>query len=466
MDNDKWIITKEAGKLTGVNLEGVASQLTTSSTEAYNMMIASHDIPDIVGGKNNDMMKYGVEGAFLPLNDLIDQYAPNFKAYLNDNPDVRSAITASDGNIYFIPMVYEPGAFQAWFIRKDWLDKFNLPVPSTVEELHQTLLTFINKDANGNGQKDEIGYFTRGSHDEFLNPLLNLQGVNNYWHTDAEGKVAYGAYIQKYKTAMKEIATWYREGLIDPEIFTRGNNAREELFAANNGALIHDWIPSTSDYNTKMAEVVPHFELVGMLPPSDVDGNRWEACSRTKIKGLGWGIGYKTKHAKEAIQYMDFWWTDFGRRLMTYGIEGDTYTMVNGEPVYTDKIMKANCSITDAMRKLGGQEEAMGYRHDASYERFAMSEAGEKATIAYNESGVVNAYKPVVGSLGFTQQELKTINEKFPTCSTYINETMQKWTFDGTRIDKEFDQYMTNLKNMGMDEVVSAYQNAWNRAHQ
>jgi putative aldouronate transport system substrate-binding protein len=464
MDNDKWTITKEAGKLTGVYLEGVASPLTTSSTEAFNMMIASHDIPDIVGGNNSDLMKYGTEGAFLPLNDLIEEYAPNFNEYLCANPDVRACITASDGNIYFIPMIYQEGASEAWFIRKDWLDEFELEVPQTVDELHDALLTFRNEDANGNGVKDEVGYFSRGVREYYLNGLLNLMGVNNYWHS-FNGKVAYGPYTPEYKDAMIEIAKWYSEGLIDPEVFTRGNKAREILYAEDNGALIHDWIPSTSGYNTKMKDIVPGFELVGMLPPADTNGIRWESCCRTKVKGLGWGLGYKCSDPVSAIKYMDFWWSDRGRLLMTYGIEGDTYTMVDGEPCYTDKILNANCSLTDAMRKIGGQTEVMGYLHDASYEKFAMSEAGAIATEEYNKSGMVNAYKPQVGSLGFTEQELKTINEKFPTCSTYINETMQKWTFDGSRIEKEFDQYMKNLKNMGMDEVVAAYQSAWDRAY-
>lgn len=462
--NDNWIITKEIGKMTGVNLKGVASSMITSSQEAFNLMIANHKIPDVVSGSNNDMLKYGEEGAFLPLNDLIDKYAPNYKAYLDKNPDVRSAISTVDGTMYFIPFVFEEAVSEAWFIRKDWLDKFDLPIPSTVEELHQALLTFRNKDANGNGQKDEIGFFTRGNYGLYINPLLNLYGVNNYWHIK-DGKVAFGPYTPEYKDAIKHISQWYSEGLIDPELFTRGNKAREILYSENNGALIHDWIPSTTSYNLKMQETIPGFQLVGMLPPVDVNGERWEAASRDKIKGWGWGIGYDTKYPVEAIKFMDFYWTETGRRMQTYGIEGLTYTMVDGEPVYTDMIMKANSSLTDAMRALGGQVECMAYEHDASYERFAMDEIGAATTKMYNESGLLNALYPKVGALGFTSQELKTISEKFSTCNTYMNEMMQKWVFDGSRIDKEFDTYMANLKAMGMDEVVAAYQSAYTRAH-
>jgi putative aldouronate transport system substrate-binding protein len=463
--DDNWRITKEIGKMTGVNLKGVASSMTTDSQEAFNLMIASHNIPDIVSGKNNDMMKYGQEGAFLPLNDLVEKYAPHYNAYLEKNPGVRSAITASDGNMYFIPMVYQPGASEGWFIRKDWLNKFGLSIPETVEDLHQALLTFVNNDANGNGLKDEVGYFNRGVEKRYIAPLLNLFGVNQFWHSDANGKVSQGLYSPQYKDAIKMVAQWYKEGLIDSEIFTRGMKSREILFSENNGALIHDWLPSTSSYNVKMSAVIPGFQLEGMLPPVDVNGNQWEASARDELKGLGWGIGYKNKYPIETMKYMDFYWTETGRTMMTYGIEGDTYTMVDGKPYYTDKILNDSGAINILMRKLGGQEEGIGYLHDASYENFAMDETGARTNDLYNESGVVGALYPKIGALGFTADELKTISNKFPTCETYMFEMMQKWVFDGSKIDATFDTYMANLKEMGMDEIVAAYQSAFDRAH-
>ena len=54
------------------------------------------------------------------------------------------------------------------------------------------------------------------------------------------------------------------------------------------------------------------------------------------------------------MRYMNFWWTEAGRRLQTYGIEGDTYTMENGEPVYTEKVLGATNPINDYMRQIGG----------------------------------------------------------------------------------------------------------------
>lgn len=463
--SDEWIVTQEAGRMTGVNLKGTASAMTANSTEAFNLMIAGREIPDLVGGKSNDLNKYGQEGAFLPLNDLIDQHAPTIKAFFEENPDIVSAITAPDGNIYHIPFVYGNQVSEAWFIRQDWLDKVGMQTPTTVEELHDVLLAFRTQDANGNGQQDEIGYFTRIGTGNTLIGLLSLMGVNSYWHIGKDGKVAYGQYTPQFKTAMQEISKWYADGLIDPEIFTRGAKARDMLFPENNGGVIHDWIPSTTGFNAKMEGVVDGFQIVGMLPPKDINGEQWEVASRDRLNGFGWSIGAGTKYAKEAMEYMDFWWTQEGRRLQTYGVEDVTYTMVDGEPVYTEAVLGSSTSINDYMRKIGGMIESMASLHDASYERFMMDDIGFETTEMYAASGLVNSIYPKVGALAFSESELETITNKFPTCETYMNETLQKWTFDGSAIEVEFDAYMQNLAAMGMDDVVAAYQSAYDRAN-
>lgn len=462
---DDWTIEKEAARLTNVSLKGTASPMEGDSKQAFNLMIASKDIPDLVGGNRDDINQYGIEGAFVPLNDLIETQMPNFKAVLDANPDVRGAITAADGNIYQIPTIYENLISEAWFIRQDWLDKVGKDVPTTVDELYDVLTAFANEDPNGNGKKDEIGVFTRlsGPLDNKVLSVMSLYGVSDYWHLDKDGKVEIGLYTPEAKDAIKAVSKWYSEGLIDPEIFTRGGTSRDMLFPENNGAVIHDWIPSTSGYNPKMQEVVPGFKLVGFLPPVDSNGDRWEVASRDKLTGAGWAISVNNEHPEESARYMDFWWSEEGRRLSTYGIEGDTYTMVDGVPTYTDKVLTASTPINDYMRKIGGQVEDVAYFHDASYENFMMDEEGAKTIDLYDEADVVMSLNSKLPALSYTEEELATYTSKYPPCRTYMLEQLQKWVFDSSNIDAEYDNYMATLSSMGMDELVAIQQAAYDR---
>lgn len=465
--SDDWIIEQKAGEMTNIYLKGVASVNETDSTNAFNLMIASKDLPDIVGGESINLIKYGMEGAFMPLEDLIKQHAPNIQKMLDENPDVKAAITAADGHIYYLPTLEDSQVSQTWFIRQDWLDKLGLDIPETVDELHDVLLAFATQDPNGNGKKDEIGFLNRNGYMSDLtggtSALYSLFGVNTTFHINQEGKIALGAYTPEFKEAMKCVSEWYAEGLIDPEIFTRGGNARDILFPVDNGGLTHDWYPSTSSYNIKLQEAVPGFKLVGMLPPKDINGNQWEVESRQTVTGKGTAISAANQHAEETIKYLDFWWTEEGSRLMTYGIEGDTYTMKDGEPVYTDKVLNNDLPINAYIKKLGGQQYYITHVNLSAYENFMMSPEGIDVLKLYQDSNVVNKLYPKLPAMSLTEEETELIQSKWPIISTYILEQIQKWTFDGSTIDSGFDKYMSDIKAMGIDEILSAYQNAYDR---
>lgn len=129
--------------------------------EKRNLALASGDLPDVFYSANlpvSDVQKYGGQGTFIPLNDLIEEYAPNIKKVLDENPDIRKGITFPDGNIYSIPTVYSPdfsslliGA-KGW-VNGDWLEQLDMDNPETTDEFYEYLKAVKETDLNGNGKK-------------------------------------------------------------------------------------------------------------------------------------------------------------------------------------------------------------------------------------------------------------------------------------------------------------------------
>ena len=78
---EDWPVFTEAAKLTNINLKGVAPSSATDTQEVFNLLMVSGDLPDIVEGNNlkDDFIKYGMEGAFIPLEDLIEEYQYRLK---------------------------------------------------------------------------------------------------------------------------------------------------------------------------------------------------------------------------------------------------------------------------------------------------------------------------------------------------------------------------------------------------
>ena len=78
---------------------------------------------NIYGGSGiaERLMFYGTEGKFANLTEMIEKgYMPNFGSYLEENPEVKSAITAYDGNIIMSYCRAECIA-RTFNIRKSWV---------------------------------------------------------------------------------------------------------------------------------------------------------------------------------------------------------------------------------------------------------------------------------------------------------------------------------------------------------
>lgn len=455
---EEWKIFQKAAELTNVSFEGVTSTSNTDAASAYNLMMASGDLADIIGSDKASIEKYIDQGVFIDLTDLIDKHAPNIKKFFEENPDIKKDATYLDGKIYFVPFMMDGKAATGWYIRKDWLKKLNLEEPKTVDELYTVLKAFKEQDPNGNGKADEIPYFQRGKTVSDLYPFF---GVRLNWYVDDEGKVAYGQYTPEFKTAVENVAKWYKEGLIDREIYTRSQNARNYALQENLGGATHDWFTSTSAFNDLLAPTIEGFDFSPIIPPADVNGEEWEYGSRDLSANSGWGISSLCENPEVMIKYMDFWFTEEGSLLANFGIEGENWTMVDGKPMFTEQMFEGEESVVQKLWKIGAQvPSGMGYKQNYWYEEQTLSEDVQNAIRTYIDGGYIRDPFP---KLTFTAEEQKVIDTKLPAIQTFISETEQQWIMGSKDVTKTFDDYMKSLKNMGIDDVVEVYNNAYQR---
>lgn len=454
---DDYPVFQEAARLTNVTLHGTVPQSVSNGTQAFTTMMASGKLDDIVTTSKANFDKYASTGAFEPLDPLIEKYAPDIQKFLDEHEDLRKMLTQSDGHIYFLPRFEQGDAAQGWYIRQDWLDALNLKAPNNMDEFYQVMKAFREQDPNGNGEQDEIPYFNRSGE---LSALYNLMGVRmGFNYNEVSGKVEFGAYTPAYKEAVKTVAQWYKEGLIDQEIFTRGGNSREQLLGNNTGGITHDWFTSTDGYNKKLAGSVPGINFKAMAPPADINGIAWESTSRAQSTMSGWGIASSNQHKVESIKYFNFWYTDAGNRLANYGVEGIHYDLVDGKPVVKQEFLDTTKSMTETW---WGEGIALyiGYVQDFEAEKVWMSDSAKEAFNLYVDNGYIRDAFP---QLSFTEEEQKVITEKWTAVNTYMSEQQQKWIFGTEDVETTFDSYMAQCRQLGMDEVLEAYNSAYAR---
>ncbi|RKX89115.1 MAG: hypothetical protein DRZ90_17440, partial [Spirochaetes bacterium] len=156
---------------------------------------------------------------------------------------------------------------------------------------------------------------------------------------------------------------------------------------------------------------------------------------------------------------MDFIYSDEGRMLMNFGVEGDTYTLKGGKPVYTDKIT-ANPEGLGFHESLvtNGMQWKIGMQQDLEYEKQFANAIATAARIDYMDNYIVEEF-PV---LSFTEDEQVVINDKFSQMRSYVLETTAR-AMVGAIPTSEFESSMSELDKMGLADVTAIYQAAYNR---
>ena len=290
--NDKLIYKRLAEK-TGVNIEW-KNYTSDSFIEKRNLTVASGDLPDAILDatySDYDLQKLGKDGTIIPVEDLIDQYMPNFKKVLEERPEYRSMITAKDGHIYAFPWIEELGAGKEnihsidtfpW-INVEWLNNLGLDMPTNVEELKEVLLAFKNGDPNGNGQADEIplSFIINHGGEDFAF-LFNPFGLGDNWdHTvvSNDGEVIFTAADEGYRDAMMYFADLYKNNLIDEEAFEQDFNTYVAKGKDEKYGLYFTWDKANISGDNDKYELMP--------PLADAEGNIHVA----RTNGMGFDRG-------------------------------------------------------------------------------------------------------------------------------------------------------------------------------
>lgn len=455
-------IIKEITKRTGVNFEFVAAPNTEDQfREKFNVTVASGEIPDVmVSTYRADMMKVAEQGTFAPLDEYIDQYAPNLKKVLDEHPEYIRDLRSTDGKIYFMPFIGAVKTFKVWMLRGDWLEKLGLEVPVTLDDWYNVLKAFKEQDPNGNGQADEIPFTTRNRQAGVL-AFMEALGISGFEANEQffieDGKVKFAYTDPRFKEALTFINKLYNEGLIDPEYTTNDTNVWLSRFTNEVSGACQDTTARAYSLGTQIQTTGSkdaHFVVVA--PPMGPDGTQMTTSQMQPIRGYT-AISADSKYIKEIVQMFDYFYSEEGSLLNNFGIEGETYTMVDGKPTYTDAIAKdpEGRSILSMLNIYGHREWA--YQQDIGYEDALL----DPDYVVYRNE-MEQYIRPTMPALSYTEEERDIINSTYTEIQTYKDEMIDKFVMGKESLDN-FDSFVAKLESIGINDVLAAEQAAYDR---
>ncbi len=338
---------EQSEMITGVDIEVIVS---SSSGGMEAMMGASGDYPDLIWQPSSYLLEYEGEDVLI-LNDLMAQYAPNYLTALADDKDAQKAVLSDTGAALQFYTLNESAKMRLSYgpvIRKDLLDGVGMDVPNTYSELYE-VLTAIKTTYSPNLALRL--YPTGATSADWLSSGYGVSlgsSSPNYGFYVVDGVVKYGPFEDGFEDYVTMLNKWYSEGLFNDAIL-------DVLDISDSSYLMDQAIGKSAVFFvqyggietcTVMSEI-DGFELVPIPDPVISEGDMTHlAESRTElVYSPAYAVSASCEYPELAVKWLDFWYSEEGRLLMNYGIEGESYELdASGQPQYFDIVRDAGRS--------------------------------------------------------------------------------------------------------------------------
>ena len=403
-------------------------------------------------------------GLFLPLDDYIDEYMPNFKAIIDSDPTMKALAVSADGHIYGLPAFKpcRPVIANQVFINQTWLDNLNLSMPTTYEEFIDVLTAFKNEDANGNGDpNDEIPY-GQGYADTvmfFCLPFGTTIGADNTNDmTVRDGKPVFIPTMEGYRDGIAWMHEAFAAGLIDKEAFTQDTSMRDAKLMAETPIIgVAPGWTADSTFGANADQYVALPALTGpdgkqyiSSDPEHWNYSRYEFVVTSACENPGPLLSWIDKFYTEDASIQNFYGS-FG-----VGVEKDeatgTYTVLppqGGDSADT-------YAWINSLRDFGPKYVSEGFNDKVTY----AAENGDASKLELDKSMAQYAGE-AYPNVSYTPDQLQMMSTLNSDIIAYVNTMQADWVTNGG-VEEGWDAYIEQLNAMGFEQFMQIQTDAYN----
>ncbi len=516
-------IFKRLEEKTNVHINWTCYPVSQFAEKKTLVLSKKNSLPDGLFNANMghyDLLKYAKQGAIIPVEDLIDNYMPNLKKILDENPEYRKLITAEDGHIYSFPWIEQLGKDKGdiqsigsipW-INKKWLDELGLPIPTTTDEFYNTLKAFKEKKPEGRddiipmsfiingGDQDPgflLGAFGEGYGDvpdhisitndkEVIytaNDIIPMSFIINGGDQDpgfllgafGEGygdvpdhisitndkEVIYTATQEGYKEGIKWLNSIQKEGLFDPEAFTQDWATFVAKGKAGRYGVFFTWDSANIVSNPK--DYVPLPALKG--PDGMVNAVRQNGSATGGLEVGRMVLTSACENKELAAKWIDLMYEPMQsvqNNWGTYGEDGKFNIFElkeDGTLQHSDLGSESPVEVREA-QSVNGPLAVL----DSYYGTVTTMPDDAKARLDILHSVYVKDMNMeyVYPNIFMSQEDLDAVSKYQADIEKYTNQKKAEWILNGG-IDKEWDSYLKKLEEYGLSDYLTIKQKYFDR---
>ncbi len=455
-----WEVWKYMREGSGANLEINAYPNSDYSTKITLMFASPETLPDIMyldykPGADD----HAEQGAIRALDDFAD-IMPNYNAYLDSLPEAeREALLQGrkylDGKVYLAPTVGKEATnnTRAWLYRKDIFEKHNIELPKTMEDVYN-----VAKQLKAL-YPESYPFCLRAGLDAIsvIGPSWKPYFQSGFYYDFNTDEWCYGAGEDTMLEIVKYFKKFVDEGLVPPDFLTINSGSWQELVSTSRGFFMPEYQVRIDFFNPLGRQFDPDFNISAFVPPHADNGVGVPMVMNNTFIHMGLVL-CNTKNEtriRNAARFLDWMYSDEAVELLSWGKEGETYEVVDGEKKY----------ILD---EAGNSAQVLyGIQSNGSFLRLDPDAALALCTDDYRETVEMVAEHTMefvnpINYLSYTSEEAAILADKSTAIDTYSKEMLSKFILGQEPLSK-WDEFKEGLLDCGLEEAMKIYETAYNR---
>ena len=454
---EEYLIFTEAASRLNVDLEVIGISMAGAG-EQFNLMIASGDYPDIIerfGAYYQNSIDSALDDEIAyELTDYLDDWAPDFQAVRTRDEQTERITATADGRVAGFYTFETNGAPDTGpFVRTDYLDALGLEIPETLDDWARVLDGFSSSYGAGLG-------LPSGGMTKFASIESNFGITSGMFQVD--GTVKFGQAEQGFRDYLSLMNDWYSKGYICRDFFSEALSASsfmtdQNLIASSAAGIFFGNLNTADAY---AGQILDENAAVSPLayPVSGGEKNHFANVGTPMLWGV---VSTDCEDPELAIRFLNYYFTDEGQLLANYGVEGLTFEMVDGKPVFTDLIRNnpegMNLDVALTLYTCGTGSICTLVNNDKNLSLYSEL---QNAAISSWRSQVDNAN--IILSVSMTVDEASEYYSLMSDIQTYYEQAVPEFIM-GNRDLAEFDSYVSTMNDMGLARCIEIYQTAYDR---
>lgn len=271
-----------------------------------------------------------------------------------------------------------------------------------------------------------------------------------------DGTIHYGPAEDNYKQFLTTMNQWYNEGLLDPDIATAQLDQVSAKMSNGSAGASLGWNGSRmGTWTTAAQETDPTYDLQPAPVPvlNEGDTPKMGPMDNVVVNNGGTAITTSCEDVEAAARLLDWAYSEEGSMFYNFGIEGESYEMVDGEPVYTDLILNNPDGLPIAQILSAYTRVAYNgpFVQDVRYmEQYYTLDSQKKANEVWTvDEASEHILPPITPTVDESEEFSSIMNE----INTYRDEMTLKFIL-GTESLDNFDQFVETMNQMNLQRAI------------